>query len=123
MVCLFLTLSLVLSSEHFNAIFLQNSFTAMQFVHSQVKGASMSAENRIKELEETVLRLKIETDVLRELMIKQVALNNIAYKGKYDEVIIQMAKEYEERGLDVERNRAMHEAMRQYIKDDVTSAD
>ncbi|MDF7651257.1 hypothetical protein F3J38_25035 [Pantoea sp. Acro-805] len=83
----------------------------------------MSAENRIKELEETVLRLKIETDVLRELMIKQVALNNIAYKGKYDEVIIQMAKEYEERGLDVERNRAMHEAMRQYIKDDVTSAD
>lgn len=83
----------------------------------------MSAENRIKELEETVLRLKIETDVLRELMIKQVALNNIAYKGKYDEVIIQMAKEYEERGLDVERNRAMHEAMRQYIKDDVASAD
>ncbi|MGK3113656.1 hypothetical protein [Candidatus Pantoea formicae] len=83
----------------------------------------MSAENRIKELEETILRLKIETDVLRELMIKQVALNNIAYKGKYDEVIIQMAKEYEERGLDVERNRAMHEAMRQYIKDDVTSAD
>lgn len=83
----------------------------------------MSAENRIKELEEMVLRLKIETDVLRELMIKQVALNNIAYKGKYDEVIIQMAKEYEERGLDVERNRAMHEAMRQYIKDDVTSAD
>ena len=83
----------------------------------------MSAENRIKELEETVLRLKIETDVLRELMIKQVALNNIAYKGKYDEVIIQMAKEYEERGLDVERNRAMHEALRQYIKDDVTSAD
>jgi len=83
----------------------------------------MSAENRIKELEEMVLRLKIETDVLRELMIKQVALNNIAYKGKYDEVIIQMAKEYEERGLDVERNRAMHEALRQYIKDDVTSAD
>ncbi|ORM67360.1 hypothetical protein [Pantoea rwandensis] len=83
----------------------------------------MSAENRIKELEETVLRLKVETDVLRELMIKQVALNNIAYKGKYDEVIIQMAKEYEERGLDVERNRAMHEAMRQYIKDGVSSAD
>ena len=83
----------------------------------------MSAENRIKELEETVLRLKIETDVLRELMIKQVALNNIAYKGKYDDVIIQMAKEYEERGLDVERNRAMHEAMRQYIKDDGIAAD
>ena len=83
----------------------------------------MSAENRIKELEETVIRLKVETDVLRELMIKQVALNNIAYKGKYDDVIIQMAKEYEERGLDVERNRAMHEAMRQYIKDDGIAAD
>jgi len=118
-----LTPSPVLSSRHFNAIFLQNGFTAMQLIHSQINGASMSAENRIKELEETVLRLKIETDVLRELMIKQVALNNIAYKGKYDEVIIQMAKEYEERGLDVERNRAMHEAMRQYIKDDVASAD
>lgn len=33
----------------------------------------MSAESRIKELEETVLRLKVETDVLREFMIKQVA--------------------------------------------------
>ena len=83
----------------------------------------MSAEERIKELEETVIRLKVETEVLRELMIKQVALNNIAYKGKYDDVIIQMAKEYEERGLDVERNRAMHEAMRQYIKDDGIAAD
>ncbi|MBK0095871.1 hypothetical protein IBT49_07770 [Erwinia sp. S63] len=83
----------------------------------------MSAEERIKELEETVQRLKIETDVLRELMIKQVALNNISFKGKYDEVIINMAKEYEERGLEVERNRAMHEAMRQYIKDDTSSND
>ncbi|KJV32912.1 adenosylhomocysteinase [Pantoea sp. BL1] len=83
----------------------------------------MSAEERIKELEETVQRLKIETDVLRELMIKQVALNNISFKGKYDEVIINMAKEYEERGLEVDRNRAMHEAMRQYIKDDTSSND
>lgn len=76
----------------------------------------MSAEQKIKELEETVMRLKVETDVLRELMIKQVALNNIAYKGKYDEVIIQMAKEYEERGLDTGRNRALHDALRQYVK-------
>lgn len=83
----------------------------------------MSAEERIKELEETVQRLKIETDVLRELMIKQVALNNISFKGKYDEVIINMAKEYEERGLEIDRNRAMHEAMRQYIKDDTSSND
>ncbi len=83
----------------------------------------MSAEERIKELEETVQRLKIETDVLRELMIKQVALNNISFKGKYDEVIINMAKEYEERGLEIDRNRAMHEAMRQYIKDDSSSND
>lgn len=83
----------------------------------------MSGEERIKELEETVQRLKIETDVLRELMIKQVALNNISFKGKYDEVIINMAKEYEERGLEIDRNRAMHEAMRQYIKDDSSSND
>ena len=76
----------------------------------------MSAEQRIKELEETVQRLTVETDVLRELMIKQVALNNIVYKGKYDEVIIQMAKEYEERGLDVGRNRALHDTIRQYVK-------
>ncbi|HAU5563808.1 TPA: hypothetical protein JD264_08350 [Serratia fonticola] len=83
----------------------------------------MSAEERIKELEETVKRLKIETEVLRELMIKQVAVNNITFKGKYDEVIINMAKEYEERGLEVERNQAMHEAIRQYIKDDTSSND
>ncbi|MDI9222128.1 hypothetical protein QMZ30_14575 [Pantoea sp. EA-12] len=83
----------------------------------------MSAESRIKELEETVLRLKVETDVLRELMIKQVALNNITFKGKYDEVLIQMAKEYEERGLDTGRNRALHEAIRQYIRFDSPSID
>lgn len=83
----------------------------------------MSAEERIKELEETVKRLKIETEVLRELMIKQVAVNNITFKGKYDEVIINMAKEYEERGLEVERNQAMHEAIRQYIKDETSSND
>ncbi|MXP56861.1 hypothetical protein [Pantoea sp. Taur] len=83
----------------------------------------MSTEERIKELEETVQRLKIETEVLRELMIKQVAVNNITFKGKYDEVIINMAKEYEERGLEVDRNRAMHEAIRQYIKDDALSND
>ncbi|ORM62772.1 hypothetical protein PRCB_24320 [Pantoea rodasii] len=83
----------------------------------------MSAEERIKVLEDIVLRLKVETDVLRELMIKQVALNNISFKGKYDEVIINMAKEYEERGLDVARNRAMHEAMRQYINDDASPND
>lgn len=83
----------------------------------------MSTEERIKELEETVQRLKIETEVLRELMIKQVAVNNITFKGKYDEVIINMAKEYEERGLEVDRNRAMHEAIRQYIRDDASSND
>lgn len=83
----------------------------------------MSAESRIKELEETVLRLKVETDVLRELMIKQVALNNITFKGKYDEVLIQMAKEYEERGLDTGRNRALHEAIRQYIRYDSPTID
>jgi hypothetical protein len=31
-------------------------------------------------------------------------------------VIIQLAKEYEERGLEDETNSQMHEALRQYIK-------
>lgn len=75
----------------------------------------MSSEERVKELEENVNRLEIEVAALRELMIKQVAVNNITFKGKYDEVIIQLAKEYEERGLDDELNSQMHEALRQYI--------
>ncbi|EJL85169.1 hypothetical protein HS962_17790 [Pantoea sp. BIGb0393] len=75
----------------------------------------MSSEERVKELEENVNRLEIEVAALRELMIKQVAVNNITFKGKYDEVIIQLAKEYEERGLDDEMNSKMHEALRQYI--------
>jgi copper homeostasis protein CutC len=79
-------------------------------------GGSMSSEERVKELEENVSRLQIEVAALRELMIKQVAVNNITFKGKYDEVIIQLAKEYEERGLDNEMNSQMHEALRQYIK-------
>lgn len=83
----------------------------------------MSTESRVKELEETILHLKVETEVLRELMIKQVALNNITFKGKYDEVLIQMAKEYEERGLDTGRNRALHEAIRQYIRFDYPAMD
>ncbi|WP_343553784.1 hypothetical protein [Pantoea sp.] len=76
----------------------------------------MSSEDRVKELEEDVSNLKIEVAALRELMIKQVAVNNITFKGKYDEVIIQLAKEYEERGLEDEENSRMHEALRQYIK-------
>lgn len=83
----------------------------------------MSAEDRIKELEATVQYLKIETEVLRELMIKQVALNNITFKGKYDEVLIQMAREYEARGLESDRNRALHEAIRQYVRYDSPSID
>ncbi|XXN64707.1 hypothetical protein ACRQ84_03935 [Enterobacter ludwigii] len=76
----------------------------------------MANEERVKELEENVSRLEIEVAALRELMIKQVAVNNITFKGKYDEVIIQLAKEYEERGLEDESNSQMHEALRQYIK-------
>jgi len=76
----------------------------------------MSNEERVNELEATVNQLQIEVAALRELMIKQVAVNNITFKGKYDEVIIQLAKEYEERGLEDERNSQMHEALRQYIK-------
>ncbi|NIF23938.1 hypothetical protein [Candidatus Pantoea multigeneris] len=83
----------------------------------------MLAEERIKELEATVQRLKIETEVLRELMIKQIALNNISFKGKYDEVVIQMAKEYEERGLDAGQNQALHDTIRQYIRFDPYSVE
>jgi len=82
-----------------------------------------SAEERIEFLEETVKRLQVETDILRELMIKQVALNNITFKGKYDDVLIQMAKEYENRGLEEERNRVRHEALRQYLSQDNASAE
>ncbi|MCE0491035.1 hypothetical protein LU196_13390 [Pantoea sp. Mb-10] len=82
-----------------------------------------SAEERIESLEETVKRLQVETDILRELMIKQVALNNITFKGKYDDVLIQMAKEYENRGLEEERNRVRHEALRQYLSQDNASAE
>lgn len=83
----------------------------------------MLAEERIKELEATVQHLKIETEVLRELMIKQIALNNISFKGKYDEVVIQMAKEYEERGLDAGQNQALHDTIRQYIRFDPYSVE
>ncbi len=53
----------------------------------------MSDSERIKALEDMVFRLKIETWVLRSLMAQQIKLNNITYKDKYDEVIIQMAKD------------------------------
>ncbi|WP_231600446.1 hypothetical protein [Leclercia sp. 119287] len=49
-------------------------------------------------------------------MMQQVRLNNITYKGKYDEVIISIAKEYESRGLDNEENREVHDTLRQYLK-------
>ncbi|QGU15022.1 hypothetical protein GNG27_10255 [Leclercia sp. 119287] len=76
----------------------------------------MSDAERIKKLEDTVSRLKVETWVLKELMMQQVRLNNITYKGKYDEVIISIAKEYESRGLDNEENREVHDTLRQYLK-------
>lgn len=82
-----------------------------------------SAEERIAFLEETVKRLQVETDVLRELMIKQVAVNNITFKGKYDEVLIQMAKEYENRGLEEDHNRFRHEALRQYLQQESGSVE
>ncbi|OON41192.1 hypothetical protein BTJ39_04280 [Izhakiella australiensis] len=77
----------------------------------------MSDAQRIKQLEETIHQLKIETRVLRELMQQQVALNNISFKGKYDEVIIHMAQEYEALGLEEDDNQAMRDALRSYIKD------
>lgn len=76
----------------------------------------MSESERIKALEDMVFRLKIETLVLKSLMVQQIGLNNITYKGKYDEVIIKMAKDYELKGLDDIENKEAHETLRSYLK-------
>lgn len=76
----------------------------------------MSEEDRIKKLEEKVQRLQVETLVLREIIGQQIALNNLNYKGKFDDVLEALAKEYAGRGLDEGDNREIHETIRQYIK-------
>ncbi|MGE9553045.1 hypothetical protein ACQPT2_17965 [Erwinia amylovora] len=76
----------------------------------------MSEEDRIKKLEEKVQRLRVDTRVLREILGQQIALNNLNYKGKFDDVLEALAKEYAGRGLDEGDNREIHETIRQYIK-------
>lgn len=83
----------------------------------------MSDEDRIKNLEEMVHQLRIETHVLREIMGQQIALNNLNYKGKFDDVLEALAKEYAGRGLDEGDNRDIHDAVRQYIKYEPPSMD
>ncbi|UYU33470.1 hypothetical protein [Siccibacter colletis] len=77
----------------------------------------MSVEDRIKQLELTVHRLTIETRVLRELMQVQVGINNINLKGHFDDVIIKLATEYQNRGLDKDDNQALHDTLRDYLRD------
>ncbi|QBR52013.1 hypothetical protein [Erwinia sp. QL-Z3] len=76
----------------------------------------MSDEERIKKLEETVNRLNVETLVLREILGQQIALNNLNYKGKFDDVLEALAKEYASRGLEEGSNREINDTIRQYIK-------
>ncbi|MGA7508008.1 MAG: hypothetical protein WBW72_06805 [Erwinia billingiae] len=76
----------------------------------------MSDEERIKKLEETVNRLNVETLVLREILGQQIALNNLNYKGKFDDVLEALAKEYAGRGLEEGSNSEIHDTIRQYIK-------
>ncbi|WLS77902.1 hypothetical protein Q3V30_15705 [Erwinia pyri] len=76
----------------------------------------MSDEERIKNLEETVHRLRVETTVLKEILGQQIALNNLNYKGKFDDVLEALAKEYAERETGEVDNRQIHDAIREYIK-------
>ncbi|WP_313651869.1 hypothetical protein [Pantoea sp.] len=76
----------------------------------------MADDDRIRKLEETVAQLTVETTVLKAILGQQIALNNLNYKGKFDDVLAALAKEYAERGLEEGNNRAIHDALRQYIK-------
>ncbi|MFV9686181.1 hypothetical protein ACLHDD_05680 [Pantoea sp. NSTU24] len=76
----------------------------------------MADDDRIRKLEETVAQLTVETTVLKAILGQQIALNNLNYKGKFDDVLAALAKEYAERGLEDGNNRAIHDALRQYIK-------
>lgn len=76
----------------------------------------MADDDRIRKLEETVAQLTVETTVLKAILGQQIALNNLNYKGKFDDVLAALAKEYAERGLEEENNQAIHDALRQYIK-------
>ncbi|WP_342605941.1 hypothetical protein [Pantoea agglomerans] len=76
----------------------------------------MADDDRIKHLEEAVAQLRVETTVLKAILGQQIALNNLNYKGKFDDVLAALAKEYAERGLEEGNNQAIHDVLRQYIK-------
>jgi len=76
----------------------------------------MADDERIRKLEKTVAQLTVETTVLKAILGQQIALNNLNYKGKFDDVLAALAKEYADRGLDEGNNQAIHDALRQYIK-------
>jgi len=76
----------------------------------------MADDDRIKHLEEAVAQLTVETTVLKAILGQQIALNNLNYKGKFDDVLAALAKEYAERGLEEGNNQAIHDVLRQYIK-------
>jgi len=76
----------------------------------------MADDDRIKHLEEAVAQLKVETTVLKAILGQQIALNNLNYKGKFDDVLAALAKEYAERGLEEGNNQAIHDTLREYIK-------
>ncbi|PIJ51786.1 hypothetical protein BL250_06550 [Erwinia sp. OLTSP20] len=77
----------------------------------------MSDVSRIAQLEQRVHQLTIEIKILRELMQQQVALNNISFKGKFDDVIIHLAQEYEAAGLENDDNQALRDTLRSYLKE------
>jgi len=78
----------------------------------------MADDDRIRHLEAAVQQLTVETTVLKAILGQQIALNNLNYKGKFDDVLAALAKEYAGRGLDEGNNRAIHDELRQYIKYD-----
>ncbi|MDU5837748.1 MAG: hypothetical protein E6Z53_11895 [Pantoea sp.] len=76
----------------------------------------MSDEQRIKNLEDMVSRLKIETWVLRELFQQQVHLNNkLSSNNNFDGLIKALAKHYADRGLESGDNKDIHDTLLQYL--------
>lgn len=76
----------------------------------------MSEEQRIKQLEDMVHRLKIETWVLRQLMKQQVVLNNKQNQGSWNEVIARVADHYAKEGLENGDNGEIHDTLLEYLQ-------
>ncbi|MGK3141211.1 hypothetical protein [Pantoea sp. C2G6] len=88
----------------------------MAILRFLIMEVTMTENDRIKQLEAAVQQLTVETTVLKAILGQQIALNNLNYKGKFDDVLAALAKEYAERGLEEGNNRAIHDALREYIK-------